>query len=146
MQAQILNTENNQIFVLAYLPLELEFGAIESTYTPADIPQRVAANNGSYGAIASWQGTAQRGGSIQLTLDGADTRSRIAQLQNLCKPVSKKNSPPVCVLRLGAMEPVSVVITSVRPVLNLARFDRSGSPTRARVTVDYLPVDAGAIA
>lgn len=138
MQAQLLNTETNQTFTLAYLPLELELGAIEASYVMADIPYTDS-------AIASWSNTQQRESSFQLTLDGKEVRDRVSQLQNLTKPVSKKKSPPVCILRLGLLSPVSVVITAVRPIWDLTRFDRQGNPTRAKVTIEYLPVGQGAI-
>jgi hypothetical protein len=139
MQALLLNTETNQAFTLLYLPLELELGGVEVEYVVSDIPRRS-------GAIATWQGTKQSRGSIPLTIDGADCRSRIQQLQNLCKPIKGKNSPPVCILKIGAMEPITCVMTAVRPTLQLGRFDRTGNPTRASVVIEYLPVSLEAIA
>lgn len=143
MQALLLNSETKQAFTLAYLPAEMELGGLEVEYADSDLPMQTG---GNYGAIASWQNTKRSRGSINLLLDGADCKARITQLQALCHPIKGKNSPPVCILKIGAMEPITCVVTAVRPTLILPRFNAAGSPTRARVVVEYLPVSEGAIA
>lgn len=140
MQIFLRNTETNENFPLTYIPLDLEWSSGENRYSAADIPLVGIGEQPQY-----WQSGGNAARSVVCTLEGTDVLERLQKLEKWTKPIVTKKAPPVCLLQVGALDPVWCVLVSVAVVFPLTKF-KGEKPTRAQVTIAYQVIPEEAIA